>query len=152
METAKVKTVTMTMTPVDDNENIVNNNVQTDDDLLNKFSNTPLTEDPDKVKEAKGKLQKFIEYFKSESFVKDVNRYAYKTGEAPRVVAKNTIAKAFGIVGDLLGIAVSTVSCTLHGLIDLLQSVLHSAVDLITRVVNGLCRIVTFNQTNCCNA
>ena len=120
------------------------------DDFLNKFSDTPLTEDPDK-KEATDKLKRFIDYFKSETFEKDVNRKAYKTGKAPKEVAQGAISKAFGVVGDVLGIAVDTVDQTLHGLINLLSTVLHSAVDLITRVVNGLCRIITFNKT-CCKA
>ena len=119
------------------------------DEFLNKFSDKPLTEDPEKEKIAKEKLNKFIKYFKSDAFEKDVNRQAYKTGKAPREVAKNAITKAFGLVGDILGIAVDTVDCTLHGLINLLSVALHSAVSLITRIVDGLCRIVTFNQTCC---
>ena len=118
------------------------------DDFLNKFSDKPLTEDPDKNK---AKLNNFISYFKSKEFEKDVNRKAYKTGKAPREVAQGAISKAFGIVGDVLGIAVDTVDQTLHGLINLLSTVLHSTIDLITRVVDGLCRIVTFNKT-CCRA
>ena len=122
------------------------------DEFLKKFSDKPLTEDPDKTeKEAKDKLKKFIDYFKSDAFEKDVNRKAYKTGETPRQVAQNAISKAFGIVGDILGIVTDTANHTLHGLINLLATALHSAVDLITRVVDGLCRVVTFNQT-CCKA
>lgn len=116
------------------------------DEFLNQFSDKPLTENPDEEK-AKGKLKSMISYLKSDRFKKKVNSEAYKTGIPPRQVAKGVISKAFGIIGDILGIAVDTVSCTLNGLIDLLSGILHSGVNLITRIVNGLCRIITFNQT-----
>ena len=114
------------------------------DDFLNQFSDKPLTEDPEA---GQSKLRNIIKYLKSSRFEKKVNSEAYKTGVPPRQVAKGVIAKAFGIVGDIAGIAVNTVSCTLNGLIDLLSDILHSGVNLITKVVNGICRIVTFNQT-----
>ena len=117
------------------------------DDFLNRFSDKPLTEDPDK---AKSKLNKMIKYLKSSRFEKKINSEAYKTGIPPQQVAKGVISKAFGIVGDILGIVVNTANCTLNGLVDLLATVLHKGIDLITRVVNGVCRVVTFNQTACC--
>ena len=116
------------------------------DDFLNQFSDEPLTEDPEK---AKHKLSSIISYLKSGRFKKKVNSEAYKTGIPPRKIAQGVISKAFGIVGDILGIVVDTVSCTLNGLVDLLSNILRSGINLITRVVNGLCRIVTFNQTVC---
>lgn len=119
-----------------------------DDDFLNQFSDEPLTEDPDK---AKKKLSGIIDYLKSGRFKKKVNSVAYKTGIPPRQVAQGAIAKAFGIVGDILGIAVNTATCTLNGLVDILSTVLHKGIELISRVANALCRIVTFNQTaSCC--
>lgn len=141
--------INVTVTPVTENSNGIPTVEVKADDFLNKFSDKPLTEDPDK--EAKGKLKSIISYLKSDTFEKDVNRKAYRTGEPPKKVAKNAIAKMFGIVGDILGIAVDTVSCTLNGLIDLLSNILHSGVNLIARVVNGLCRVITFNQTVCAN-
>lgn len=115
------------------------------DDFLNQFSDKPLTEDPN----AKKKLNSIIGYLKSNRFKKKVNSEAYKTGVPPKKVAQGVISKAFGIVGDILGIAVDTVSCTLNGLVDLLSNILHRGIDLVTKVVNGICRIVTFNQTAC---
>ena len=117
------------------------------DDFLNQFSDEPLTKDPDP--NARKKLNSIIDYLKSNRFKKDVNRVAYKTGIPPRQVAKGAIAKAFGVVGDILGIVVDTANYTLNGLVDLLSSLLHKGIDLITRVVNGLCRVITFNQTCC---
>lgn len=116
------------------------------DDFLNQFSDEPLTEDPEK---AKHKLSSIISYLKSGRFKKKVNLEAYKTGIPPRKIAQGVISKAFGIVGDILGIAVDTVNCTLNNLVDLLSNILHSGINLITRIVNGLCRIITFNQTVC---
>ena len=115
------------------------------DDFLNQFSDKPLTEDPN----AKKKLNSIIGYLKSSRFKKKVNSEAYKTGVPPKKVAQGVISKAFGIVGDILGIAVDTVSCTLNGLVDLLSNILHREIDLVTKVVNGICRVVTFNQTAC---
>lgn len=116
------------------------------DDFLNQFSDEPLTEDPEK---AKHKLSSIISYLKSGRFKKKVNSEAYKTGIPPKKIAQGVISKAFGIVGDILGIAVDTVNCTLNNLVDLLSNILHSGINLITRIVNGLCRIITFNQTVC---
>ena len=113
--------------------------------FLNQFSDKPLTEDPN----AKKKLNSIIGYLKSNRFKKKVNSEAYKTGVPPKKVAQGVISKAFGLVGDILGIAVDTVSCTLNGLVDLLSNILHRGIDLVTKVVNGICRIVTFNQTAC---
>lgn len=115
------------------------------DDFLNQFSDKPLTEDPN----AKKKLNSIIGYLKSSRFKKKVNSEAYKTGVPPKKVAQGVISKAFGIVGDILGIAVDTVSCTLNGLVDLLSNILHRGIDLVTKIVNGICRVVTFNQTAC---
>lgn len=136
--------INVTVTPVENNGTPIVE-VKTDD-FLNQFSDEPLTEDPEK---AKHKLSSIISYLKSGKFKKKVNSEAYKTGIPPRKIAQGVISKAFGIVGDILGIAVNTVSCTLNGLVDLLSNILHSGINLITRVVNGLCRIVTFNQTVC---
>lgn len=136
--------INVTVTPIE----IENNGTPTvevkADDFLNQFSDEPLTEDPEK---AKHKLSSIISYLKSGRFKEKVNSEAYKTGIPPKKIAQGVISKAFGIVGDILGIAVNTVSCTLNGLVDLLSNILHSGINLITRVVNGLCRIVTFNQT-----
>lgn len=115
------------------------------DNFLNQFSDKPLTEDPN----AKKKLNSIIGYLKSSRFKKKVNSEAYKTGVPPKKVAQGVISKAFGIVGDILGIAVDTVSCTLNGLVDLLSNILHRGIDLVTKIVNGICRVVTFNQTAC---
>ena len=134
---------------VEDLESVINGdsciNVKVtpvDDEFINQFSDEPLTEDPDKTK-----LSDIISYLKSNRFKKKVNSIAYKTGIPPKQIAKGVISKAFGIVGDILGIAIDTVSCTLSGLVDLLSNVLHKGIDLITKVVRGLTRIVTFNQT-----
>lgn len=136
--------INVTVTPIENNGTpIVEIKA---DDFLNQFSDEPLTEDPEKVKH---KLSSIISYLKSGRFKKKINSEAYKTGIPPKKIAQGVISKAFGIVGDILGIAVNTVSCTLNGLVDLLSNILHSGINLITRVVNGLCRIVTFNQTVC---
>lgn len=138
----------ITIEPVVANdEPVADIKVEVQDDFLNKFSDEPLTDEAITEEEAKNKLKKFIDYFKSSQFEKKVNSEARKTGLPPRQIAKNAIAKAFGIVGDVLGVAVDTVNFTLNGLIDLLSSIMHKTIDIITNVVRGLCRIVTFNQT-----
>jgi hypothetical protein len=145
VETMKVdgsKCINVKVTP--STEGAPNVEIETDD-FLNQFSDKPLTEDPN----AEKKLNSIIGYLKSSRFKKKVNSEAYKTGVPPKQVAQGVISKAFGIVGDILGIAVDTVSCTLNGLVDLLSNILHRGIDLVTKVVNGICRIVTFNQTAC---
>lgn len=137
--------INVTVTPIENNGTPPTVEIKADD-FLNQFSDEPLTEDPEK---AKHKLSSIISYLKSGRFKKKVNSEAYKTGIPPKKIAQGVISKAFGIVGDILGIVVDTVSCTLNGLVDLLSNILHSGINLITRVVNGLCRIVTFNQTVC---
>ena len=139
------KCINITVTPT---ENIPTVEIKADE-FLNQFSDEPLTKNPDEEEKAKGRLKSMIAYLKSDRFKKKVNSEAYKTGIPPKQVAKGVISKAFGIIGDILGIAVNTVSYTLNGLIDLLSSILHSGINLITKVVNGLCRVVTFNQTAC---
>lgn len=147
-ETIKVngsECINITVTPLTgDNERPPVVEVKADD-FLNQFSDEPLTKDPN----AKKKLSSMIDYLKSSRFKKDINTVAYKTGVPPKQVAKGAISKAFGILGDILGIVVDTASCTLNGLVDLLSSLLHKGIELITRVVNGLCRVITFNQTCC---
>ena len=145
VETMKVdgsKCINVKVTPL--TEGTPNVEIEADD-FLNQFSDKPLTEDQN----AKKKLNSIIGYLKSNRFKKKVNSEAYKTGVPPKKVAQGVISKAFGIVGDILGIAVDTVSCTLNGLVDLLSNILHRGIDLVTKVVNGICRIVTFNQTAC---
>lgn len=135
------KCINITVTPATEGEQpVVNIDA---DPFLNQFSDEPLKEDPN----AKKKLSSIIDYLKSSRFTKKVNSEAYKTGIPPKQIAKGVILKAFGIIGDILGIAVHTVSYTLHGLVDLLSYILHSGINLITKFVDGLCRIVTFNQT-----
>lgn len=117
----------------------------TEDEFLKQFSDKPVTEDPDK--ESRDKLKGIINYLKSKNFKKDVERKSYKTGIPPRDIARGIIGKAFGIVGDILGITVATARQTLNGLVDLLTNILHSGINLIANLVDGLCRIVTFNKT-----
>lgn len=136
----KIESIKVTQNPKELEESEID-----EDEFLEQFSDEPLTEDPNRFR-----LKSIIDYLKSKSFVKDINRQAYKTGIPPKQIAKGAISKAFGIVGDILGVTVGTVNHTLNGLVDLLSSLLHSAINLVTRLVNGLCRIITFNQTATC--
>jgi len=152
METVKVSgadCINVTVTPIDATADtpVVEAKVEVNDEFLNKFSDEPLTEDPAK---AKRKLKNLIKFLKSDKFEDRVNREAYKRGIPPKQVATNAISKAFGIVGDILGIAVDTVNHTLNGLITMLTDILHGTVNMITRAVNALCRILTFNQSAVC--
>lgn len=138
--------INVTVTPVENpTQGIPTVEVKTDD-FLNQFSNEPLTEDPEQV-EGKKKLKSLISYLKSDRFKKKVNSEAYKTGIPPRQIAKGFIAKAFGVIGDILGIAIDAVNYTLNSLVDMLSNILHSGINLISRIANGIYRIFTFNQT-----
>lgn len=116
---------------------------KSEDDFINQFSDEPLKESP----EDKTKLKNIISYLKSERFKKKINSVAYEKGIPPKQVAKGVISKMFGIVGDILGIAVETTYCTLSGLLDLLNTILQKGLDLIAKVVRSITKIITFNQT-----
>jgi hypothetical protein len=117
----------------------------TEDEFLKQFSDKPVTEDPDK--KGRDKLKGIIKYLKSKEFKKDVDRVSFETGKPPREVAHGVISKAFGIVGDILGIVVKTAEQTMNGLINLLSNILQSGVSLLANLAEALCRIVTFNKT-----
>ena len=90
----------------------------TEDPILIQFSDEPIKQPTkEEEKEAKKFLKDVQEYIQSETFVKDCNAKAMKTGQSPRKVATTYIGKVAGIIGDGLGIAVDTVNIGAVGLI-----------------------------------
>lgn len=121
----------------------------TEDPILIQFSDEPIKQPTkEEEKEAKKFLKDVQEYIQSETFVKDCNAKAMKTGQSPRKVATTYIGKVAGIIGDGLGIAVDTVNIGAVGLIDLINTLLTKAINLICDIVRGIVATVTFGRTN----
>lgn len=115
-------------------------------DSLNSFSDDIASEGPE-VKKARGFLQDFTKYIKSETFKKEINDTAKKYNVPPKKLAEGFFAKALGTIGDVLGIAINCVGNTGHMLVNLLATIIHGGVDIIINVANALVRMVTLNKT-----
>lgn len=143
----KIKVVSATATPVDPElQAQFQQTAQVMDETLNGFSDkAPYSNE--KVEEAKGFLSKFTNYIRSQNFRDSVNASAQKYNVPPKKVAEGFFTKCLGTIGDILGIAISTVGNAGHTLIDILASVAHGAVNLIVNVATALANIVTGNRT-----
>ena len=119
---------------------------QTIDDIINQFDeNIGDTED---VKEAKSTFKSFLNYIAGSAFKEDVEETAEKYKVPPKQLAKNFITKALGILGDVLGIAVSTVGNVLHTILGVIYTIAKGTVDVLVKAGNAVARFVSFNQTN----
>lgn len=123
------------------------NTVTATDDFLKKFSDKPLTDNPDLAKNAKDMLHGFAKFINSDKFADKVNTCALKTGIPPRQIASGFISKTAGILGDVLGITVDVIHTTIQGILDLIYTVLSKGIEVIMSAARGLVRIVTFNKT-----
>ena len=115
-------------------------------DTINDFSDDVINESGE-VKKARGFLQDFTKYIKSENFKKDINDTAKKYNLPPKKLAEGFFAKALGTIGDVLGITISCVGNAGHMLINLLATIIHGAVDIAVMVANSLARVFTLNKT-----
>ena len=92
---------------VDDLRQTVQDTAQAVQDALNSFSDEVPTND--EATKAKGFLKNFTDYIKGDTFKRDINNTAKKYNVPPKKLAQNFFEKALGTVGDVLGIAISTV-------------------------------------------
>lgn len=115
-------------------------------DTLNDFSDDVIKEGTE-VKKARGFLQDFTKYIKSENFKKDINDTANKYNLPPKKLAEGFFAKALGTIGDVLGITISCVGNAGHMLTNLLATIIHGAIDIAVMVANALARVFTLNKT-----
>lgn len=106
----------------------------------------------EEAKKAHGFLDNFMSYIKSAGFKDDVMKTSKKYKIPPKQVAQGFFSSCLGTIGDILGIAISTVGNAAHTLMDLLSSVVHGGINLAVRVAQGLASIVTLNKTNACPA
>lgn len=113
---------------------------------LEEFSEDVINESGE-VKKARGFLQDFTKYIKSENFKKDINDTANKYNLPPKKLAEGFFAKALGTIGDVLGITISCVGNGAHMLTNLLATIIHGAVDIAVMVANSLARVFTLNKT-----
>ena len=100
------------------------------------------------AKSSKNLFKQFSSYIGSDKFKDDVNEKAEKYKVPKKQIAKNFFLKVLGIIGDILGIVVNTVTNIIDTAVYLLSTLLHGAVTVINKVGNGLVSIVTLNQTN----
>lgn len=145
MDTCEV--VTVSATPVAQETTIaqdLNYAVKEMNETLDSFE-----DETDKEKKAKTFLGDFRAYMKTQAFRDDINATAKKYGVPPKKVAQNFIEKALGIVGDILGVAISTVCNAGHIIVNVASNIAHSIVNLIHSILNGIVSIVTLNKTCC---
>jgi hypothetical protein len=121
-------------------------------DTIESFSDEVPVDDstsnlPRNEKEAKKFLESFSDFIAGEKFKQCINEKAKKYHIPPKQLAKNFLTKSLGIVGDVLGIAVSTAGNIAHTLVSLISTVVHSGVDLVCKLASALSRIFTLNQT-----
>jgi hypothetical protein len=115
-------------------------------ETLNEFSDDVVNEGAE-VKKARGFLQDFTKYIRSDAFKKDVNDTAKKYNLPPKKLAENFFEKALGTIGDVLGITINCVGNAGHMLVNLLTTIAHGAIDVIVMVANSLARVFTLNKT-----
>lgn len=141
-----------TATPItpDEAQKMAQDMTGTVEDVINSFSDKIPEEEEctsEEAQKAKGILNGFMDYVKSEGFKEDVNQKAKEFKVPPKQIAKNFFTKALGIIGDVLGIGISTIGNVATTVIDIVSAVLKGGVNLIMKVANGLARMVTLNQT-----
>jgi hypothetical protein len=117
------------------------------EDTLNQFSDEVPNAEPTKEQKAKNILNQFAEYIKGDSFKRDVNVVAREMNVPPKKLATNFFEQVLGTIGDIAGIAVSTVGNVAHNLTDLLAKVMHCGIDIICNVANALVSMCTLNKT-----
>jgi hypothetical protein len=150
MEDIKVTNVTVTpATPTEVKEELkadLKETAQAIKESLEEFSDDVINEGA-KAKKARGFLQDFTRYIKSENFKADVNATAKKYNVPPKKLAENFFEKALGTIGDVLGVTFGTVGDVGHMLTNLLATIIHGAIDIAIKVANALARVFTFNKT-----
>lgn len=92
-------------------------------------------------------FKKFSDYISSKAFNDNVNQKAEKYKVPPKQLAKGFILKVLGIIGDILGIVVNTVTNIADLAVSLLSQLLHGTVEVVNKVANGIVSVITCNQT-----
>lgn len=151
---SNVKVVSVVATPVGATsvqeatlEETIQQTAQVMNDVMNGFSDEVPGAEPEEAKKARGFLKDFMNYVSSDTFKNDINDTAKKYKVPPKKLAQGFFEKALGVVGDILGIAISTVGNAGHTLVTLLASIIHGAINVVVDVANGLARMVTLNRT-----
>lgn len=141
-----IKVTNVTVTPAKEVKEELKETAKAIKETLEEFSEDVINEGTE-VKKAKGFLQDFTKYIRSENFKKDVNDTAKKYNLPPKKLAENFFAKALGTIGDVLGITINCVGNAGHMLTNLLATIIHGAVDIAVMVANALARVFTLNKT-----
>ena len=104
-------------------------------------------EESENEKKAKNFLTDIKDYISSQAFKDDVNEAAKKYNVPPKVIAQGFIERAFGTVGDILGIAINVVCNAGRTVINVASTIAHSIMNLLQSIANGIASIVTLNKT-----
>ena len=133
----------------EDISNVLNGfNDFVDDNNETSSSNSEFMANEQATTKAKRTILDFMSFLKSNKFKDEVNAMAKEYKVPPKRLATNFITKVLATVGDILGIAVSTVGNVAHNLIDLLSSILHGGVNIVIKVANAIISVGTLNRTN----
>lgn len=145
-----IKVTNVTVTPAQEVKNELKEDFQETakaiKETLGEFSDDVVKEGTE-VKKARGFLQDFTKYIKSETFKADINNTAKRYNLPPKKLAEGFFSKALGTIGDVLGITIGTVGDVGHMLTNLLATIIHGAVDIAVKVANALARVFTLNRT-----
>jgi len=128
-------------------EPIIEDNNTADDEEMNKFSDIFKQFADALGGSAKQTFGGFSEYIKSPKFKSDLNEKSQKYDIPPKQLAKSFFLKIFGILGDIVGIAINTACNLADTAVNILASILHGGIELINKAVNAVGRIFTLNQT-----
>lgn len=150
MNSDNVKVVSVTpisCQPQESVQQILHNTAQDMSSVLEQFSDEVPNGTTEKEKKAMGFLSQLKGYMHSAEFKKDIEEASKKHGIPPKQLAKNFFTKALGVVGDILGIAISAVCNAGHMIINIASTIAHGIVELISNIANAVASMVTFNQT-----
>lgn len=101
----------------------------------------------EKEKKAMGFLNQLKSYMHSAEFKKDIEEASVRHGIPPKQLARNFFTKALGIVGDILGIAISAVCNAGHMIVNIASTIANGIIELISSIGHAIASMVTFNQT-----
>lgn len=142
-ENVKVLNVTPVNTAKSDLQQCVQDTVHVMNETLKDFEEM----ETEQEKKAKSFLTDISKYMQSKEFKDDVNEASKKYNVPPKKIAQGFIEKAFGTVGDILGITISVVCNAGHTVIHIASTIAHSIINLLQGIANGIANIVTFNKT-----
>lgn len=100
-----------------------------------------------KEQKTKGFLDDFKNFIGSKLFKDKVEKASNETGIPKKVIAQNFFERALGTVGDMLGVAISTVCNAGRLVISIAGTVANGIVNIIETIAKGIASFITGNKT-----